>query len=102
MRNKDILSLGNHNKECNVSKDGRTLSHSPRRAVGHKGWGYAYSALPLPGTPNSIVFIPLRYADEGGGYVMLGVGDPEKHDENNKDHVFHYDPDCYGFYNATG
>ena len=56
----------------------------------------------MPGTPNSIVFIPLRYADEGGGYVMLGVGDPEKHDENNKDHVFHYDPDCYGFYNATG
>ena len=28
--------------------------------------------------------------------------DEENHDMEEKNHVFHYDQDCYGFYNATG
>ena len=74
----------------------------PKRTEGHKDWGFAYSAEALPGTPTSIVYIPVRYTDNGQGYVMLGVGNPENHDIDSKNHVFHYDPDCYGFFNATG
>ena len=78
VRNQDVLKLGNHNKEC--KKDGNILSHMPKRSEGHKGWGYAYSAEALPGTPTSIVYIPVRYTDNGQGFVMLGVGNPENHD----------------------
>ena len=36
--------------------------------------------------------------------MMLGIGDPQNQTSstNNNHHVFNYDPECYGFFNATG